>query len=383
LMNAVAKAAYQIRPELCVAVATRAVNLCLRHGNTRDCAIGYMVFGAIFQGGVLGNHQAGYDFGRLALALVEKYANAWQRAEVNFVVGYFGTSWLRPVAEAEALWRIAVRAGLETGDWFHTGCACAGIVMSMHMRGAPMDEVWAESERFLEFLRPADLSEPIGTITAVRQVIRNLRGQTRERTSWSDAACDEAQLLADLPDYGSRHLAHFVHIARMQTLYLRGDYEIAHEVALVSRAHLKESPGMLHSAEHEFYDALIMSALFPTRSRLRRWVWLGTLRNIQRRLQRWAKQCPDNFLAKERLVSAEINRLRGRSTEAQDCYAASAEAAECFGYLQIQALAHQLASQLHRTLDERERARESLSCACEAYRRWGADAYADDLVEQK
>jgi eukaryotic-like serine/threonine-protein kinase len=43
LMNAVAKAAYQIKPELCVAVATKIVNLCLRHGNTRDCAIGYLL----------------------------------------------------------------------------------------------------------------------------------------------------------------------------------------------------------------------------------------------------------------------------------------------------------------------------------------------------
>jgi serine/threonine protein kinase/predicted ATPase len=383
LMNAVAKAAYQVRPELCVAVATRAVNLCLRHGNSRDCAIGYMVFGAIFQGGVLGNHQAGYDFGRLALSLVEKYSNAWQRAEVNFVVGYFGTSWLRPVAEAEALWRITVRAGLETGDWFHTGCACAGIVMSMHMRGAPMNEVWTESERFLEFLRPANLREPIGTITAVRQVIRNLRGQTREPRSWSDADCDETQLLADLPKYGSRHLAHFIHIARMQTLYLRGEYERAHEAALVSRALLKESPGMLHSAEHDFYDALIVCALFPTRSRLRCWVWLRTLRKIQRRLQQWAKQCPDNFLAKERLVSAEINRIRGRFNDAQECYAAAATVAERFGYLQIRALAHQLASQLHRTLGEPERAGELLILAREAYRRWGADAYADELAQSK
>lgn len=56
LTNAVAKAAYQVRPELCVAVSTKLVNLCLKHGNTPDCAIGYMVFGAIFQGGVLGNH---------------------------------------------------------------------------------------------------------------------------------------------------------------------------------------------------------------------------------------------------------------------------------------------------------------------------------------
>jgi hypothetical protein len=41
VLNGVSKAAYQVRPELCVAVATKAVNLCLKHGNTPDCAIGH------------------------------------------------------------------------------------------------------------------------------------------------------------------------------------------------------------------------------------------------------------------------------------------------------------------------------------------------------
>ncbi len=177
LMNAVAKAAYQIRPELGVAVGTKIVNLCLRHGNTRDCAIGYMVFGSIFHGGVLGNHRFGYEFGRLALSLVERYGNEQQRAEVNFVVGYFGTSWLRPAAEAERLWQVAYDAGLHTGDLFHTGCACAGTTMSHFMRGVPLPQMWETSEGMLDVLRRNRLKEPLGVITAIRQAIRNLRGR--------------------------------------------------------------------------------------------------------------------------------------------------------------------------------------------------------------
>ena len=119
-----------------MAISAKAVRLCLRRGNTAESAVPYMVFGAIFLGGVLGRYQTGYDFGRLSLALVERFGNRKQRAEVHFVVGYFGTSWLRPATEAEALWRTARAAGRETGDLFHTGCACAGIAQSQLMRGA-------------------------------------------------------------------------------------------------------------------------------------------------------------------------------------------------------------------------------------------------------
>jgi len=108
-----------------------AVNLCLKYGNTPDAAIVYMVFGCIFLGGILGRVETGYGFGWLALNLIKKFDNQKQRAEVNFVVGYFGTSWMRPTIEAEALWQIAFHEGQNTGDLFHTGCALSGMTQSL------------------------------------------------------------------------------------------------------------------------------------------------------------------------------------------------------------------------------------------------------------
>ena len=178
LIAALAKAAYQVRPELCVAVNARMVNICLKHGNTPDAAIGYMVVGCIFLGGVLGRYQQGYEFGRLALELVEKYDNAKQRAEVNFVVGYFGTSWLRPATDAETLWKAAYTSGLDSDDLFHTGCACCATILSYFMRGVPTNTIMDRSAEYLDLLQRVGLREPAGAVTAVRQAIRNLRGET-------------------------------------------------------------------------------------------------------------------------------------------------------------------------------------------------------------
>ena len=83
---------------------------------------------------MLGNHQAGYDYGRLALGLLERYANQRQKAEVNFVYGYFAHSWSYPAADTETYWHKAIESGLESGDWFHTGCACCGLAQSLFMR---------------------------------------------------------------------------------------------------------------------------------------------------------------------------------------------------------------------------------------------------------
>lgn len=372
LTNAVAKAAYQIRPQLCIAVATKLVKLCLQHGNTPDSAIGYMVFGCIFRGGVIGNHRVGYEYGQLALDLVQKYDNDSQRAEVHFVVGYFGTSWLRPATEAEALWRIAFDAGLRTGDLFHTGCACAGTIMSQHMRGVAMDRVWLQTDVFLDVLQRNRLNEPIGTLAAVRQAIRNLRGETRHVTSLDDADFDEAAFAARIASFGSRHFAHFYYILKLQLLYLWGDYDAALGAAAASAGYLKDSPGMLHSTEHYFYLALALSARRQSPRRVR---------SIQRQFRKWAAECPANFLHKSQVLEAEIARTSGHVDDAVRLFRVAEETAARFGYVHVQALAAQLAAHTLKTAGRAGDVAAARERAVEAYRRWGASAYAEHVAQ--
>ena len=253
LMNAVAKAAYQIRPELCVAVATKIVNLCLRHGNTPDCAIGYMVFGAIFHGGVLGqpSRSATSSAGSRS-SLVERYRQraparrgAFRRRLLRHLVAAAGR------ARPRRCGRSRTSPACRPGDLFHTGCACAGTTMSYFMRGVPLDDDLGQSHRSLSrMLGRHRLREPIGVVTAVRQAIRNLRGETPSATSLDDDGFDEAAFVAGLATYGSRHFAHMYFIVKMQLLYLRGEYDAALDVASRSAAYCKDSPGMLHVADH-------------------------------------------------------------------------------------------------------------------------------------
>lgn len=379
LLCTVSKPAYQIRPELSVAIATRVVNLCLRYGNTRDCAVGYMVFGGvadrwtIFQSGVRGRHRLKYEFGRLALALVEKYNNADWLAAVAFVVGYFGTPWQRPATHAEALWRTAYEAGQRTGDLFHLGCACAGTVMSLVMRGAPLAAVRAESERHVARLERYGLREPLAVLQTVQQASAALGGPTGDGGPGAGAEADEAELERRLTELGSKHLVHFHDVLQTELRYLLGDLERAAVAARSSADYLQESFGMLHSAEHEVWSALVAAA------RCRRDLgWFGraalvrAVKRSQRRLARWAAGCPDNFRSKERVVAGELARLRGDRAGALACYAA-AEAAARAGHLHIAGLAHELAARLRHAAGDAGAAHH-VQEATRYYQQWGATA---------
>ncbi len=376
LTNACAKAAYQVRPELCVAVSTKIVNECLKHGNTPDCAIAWMVFGAIFQGGVMGNHPLGDDYGRFALSLVDQYQQERQRPEVSFVVGYFGTSWMRPATEAESLWRTTYESGRATGDLFHTGCSCAGTTQSLLMRGVPFPEILAKSDEFLAFLKPLSLREPIAAIESVRQTIRNLRGETRGRDTFSDGTFDEAAYVAKLSQFGSRHFTHYYFVNKMLTQYLWREYDAAWVTSQASAKYLKESPGMLHSAEHHFLTGLIRAALTTRATGFARRGHVAAVRSTQKKLAKWASRCPHNFAHKERLLAAELARLSGSRDAALAGYEAAMKAASQFGYLQIEAMANDLAAAASDPTGSSAQAVSYRNRAAELFRQWGAAAYA-------
>jgi predicted ATPase len=369
LINAGAKAAYQVRPELCVAISTRAVNLCLQHGITPECAIGWMVYGTIFQGGIIGQHALGYDFGKLALGLIDKFQNNRQRAEVNFVVGYFGTSWMQPAREAEALWQKAWQAGLDSGDLFHTGCAGASLVMSQFMRGLPFDDVLAEADRIMPTLERASLREPIGVLTAVRQAIRNLRGQTQAPDTFTDADFDESEHRKALANYGSRHFAHLFFILRLQTLYLRGLHEKAAEFAKLSACYLKDSPGMLHSAEHHFYEALNAAVLAIKATGFKRWKLKQQVSATQKRFTKWSINCAENFAARAHLLAAALAEVDGRTDSVLTACEAVKQTTQS---LPLLALAEHFSTAAHQSMGRMEDAESSHNASRNHLAQWGA-----------
>jgi serine/threonine protein kinase/predicted ATPase len=379
LANAGAKAAYQVRPELCVALCTKIVRLCLIHGNTPDCAIGYLVFGAIFQGGILRRYVVGHELGQLALALIDKYKNERQRAEVSFVVGYFGTSWLRPAIEAEALWLKAFEAGRSSGDLFHVGCAAAGRIMSLHMRGVALGEIEREAAELLPQLAKHGLNEPVKLIAAVRQAARDLRGATRQTGSWNDDDYDEAAEAASWHHFGARHFAHYCQLARAHSHYLSGRLDAAEAVMAEARRLLPESQGTLHSAEHVYVEALLVAARVgaaDTRTRPKARMQLS---RAAAKLRRWAKRCPENFEAKAELVRAEAERVAGAAEAAVAAYARATSAAERYGQTHVVALAQLLLARQQARAGVSEQSARHLEQARQKFRQWGAAALADRL----
>ena len=383
ILSATLKVAYQIKPELCVAIATKLLRLCLAHGNTREAVVAYMVFGVIFQGAVKGNHLIGYKYGQLSLALLDKYDNARQRAEVNFVYGYFANSWLYPASDTEQYWHTAYKKGLETGDKFHTSCACCGIIQSMLMRGVPLDTVASDALHFLNTVERMGSHEQAGAIKTVIQTIHNLKGLTDSSTSFSDESFNEGDFVKSLSCYGSRHFAHYYYINKMQCLYLQGQYSQALELSQQSAGYLKDSLGMLHAVEHHFYTALTLAKLHSQANKIQRYSWLKKIQRTEKQLLAWSEQCASNFLARRHLISGEVDRLKGQYLNALKMYESANLVAEQYEQVHFQAIAKELAAELYQSLGQQRTAKFYQNEALLYYQYWGANTYSQRIALEK
>ncbi len=371
-MALVAKSAYQLRPELCVLICARIVYLSLRHGYTQDTAIGYLAYGVIFRGAVLGDHKMGDAFGHLVLSLVDRFNHERIRAETTFVYGYFANSWIRGLADSEQVFTRAYQAGVDAGDFFHASCACSGIAQNMLMRGAELEAVRAMSVRFEEFLRRVQTTDHIGTMQAIQQTVANLRGETIGPAFFSDNKFDEAAFVATLPGYASQHFAHMYWVNKLLTLLLWDCLPEATQAAAASAKLLKELPGMQHAAEHHFLNGILQARLGRRHG----------VRRAVRMVRKWAKDSNETFLHKQYLLEAELRRLSGDLEQAARLYDQAADAAEKAGNRPMQALAHQYAGQLHLARGAGRTAAYHLREAAMGFQRWGARGLAAQIKSQ-
>ncbi|MGM0580322.1 MAG: trifunctional serine/threonine-protein kinase/ATP-binding protein/SpoIIE family protein phosphatase [Bacteroidota bacterium] len=379
LMAAILKSAYQIKPELAVANAMVMVNLCMKEGNTSESAIGYLVFGGIFMGGILGMRKTGQQFGQLAHDLNEKFGNMTQRSEVLFVNGYFATSWLNPAIEAESYFTKAYESGLETGDLFHTGCSCCATLQHQLMRGVPLDEIEKKAsayEKLLENL--SNNQELIGTVKAVKQAVLCFQGKTDRAISFDDEHFSEKEYANKTKDYVSQHFAHYFFINQLFNQYLNRDFERTEETIKKSKSLMDASAGMLHSTEHYFWSG--MNAALMTRKSAGK---KSILNAALKKFKKWKEQNPHNFEAKYLCLKAESEFISKKYWQTSKTYTQAIQSARKYNYHHLPAMIHERMAELMDIENRHEEAKYHLNRAIIIYSKQGFRNKAEQLQKKQ
>ena len=217
-------------------VGAHMANLSLEHGNSDGSCHAYALLGRIL-GSNLGQYQAGFRFGKLAVDLIEKRGLDRFKARVYNAFGHHITPWARHLHDGRIWNRRAFNAAKESGDLTYAAFSSSNMIANLLAGGDPLEEIQREAEDGLKFSRKMRFELVSDYIIVALRLIRTLRGLTPKFGSFNDAEFDESRFEQHLENPGLAPAACRYWIRKLQARFYAEDYASA--VAAAAKAHLR------------------------------------------------------------------------------------------------------------------------------------------------
>jgi len=355
----------------------RVVNLSLEYGNSDASCMGYVALGAILRPR-FGDPAAGFRFGQVGFDLQERRGLLRWKARVYLEFGYRIMPWTKHPGASVELARRAFDAARETGDLTFAAYACSSSITLSLLVGAPLAVTQSEAEATLAFMQKLKFTMMADVATAYLQLIRSLRGMTRELGSFDDETFAEARFEQQLEaEPGFVSCWYWIH--KVQARFWAGDHAGALAAAAKAEPFLWRMSSFPMIAEHVFYTALACAAHHDSAPEHERPRLRDEAGAHYAQLAAWAEHGPDHFRDRAELTGAELARIRGEADQAARLYEQAIRTARAHGFVQIEAIAYEAAARFHRARGQALVADAYVREAHVRYVRWGAEGKARQL----
>jgi predicted ATPase/GAF domain-containing protein len=374
-------------PELLPLVVSQLVNLSLKHGNAKESAFAYVYYGFILCA-IEGDIETGYQFGELALKMLERFHATYLKAKILVVKYVFITYWKKHLRETLKPFLEAYQSGLETGDFEFAGYAVANYLLYSYFSGKELSVLAQEMVTYREVICQQLKQETALTWFELnQQTVLNLLGQA---DNWPhEAPCrligeaynEETQLSLLLESKDGYAICCF-YVDKLNLCYLFEKYPQAIENAVIAESYLSNTGSSFIMIIFYLYESLARLAVYSDASKAEQQSFLEKVAANQEKMQNWAAHAPMNYRHKFELVEAERYRVLGQPLEAMDYYDRAIAGAQKNEFIQEEALANELAAKFYLELGKEKVAQVYMTEAYYGYARWGAKAKVDDLEKR-
>lgn len=353
------------------------VRLTLEHGVTGASVQGLAWFG-VYIAETYGQYQAGLEYAKVALALVNRHGFERYRAATLIALDQVSV-WTRPLPWALERAREAKAAGNLSAELRWMCYSGNHIVSDLIAMGEALPKIREEIDPLLTVARGAAYHDIVDLLATQAEFIASLqKGAGQPVGSWEspDDASPDGLVRRASP---MSVLSFWTLVLRGQSAFLFDDLPTA-EAAFRQAASLAWStPAHIMLSDFRLYSALTLVYANASGSPSEQAAWRDALDAHRAQFALWAELNATTFRNKLTLIDAECERLAGNDLQAMRLYEASANMAAAAGFVHEQALAHELAGRHAAGLELAGVARHHLRLAHACYRRWGALAKADHL----
>ncbi|WP_228059206.1 ATP-binding sensor histidine kinase [Nostoc sp. LEGE 06077] len=371
---------YLASPSLYPLICCQQVQLSVTHGNIPASSFGYVVYGLLLCG-VVGDITTGYEFGQLALQLVDKFNNQEYAAKILYMTSKFTVHWVKNAATTLQPLQEAYTLGLKVGALAYAGYSSYTYAFHAYFVGKELTALETECQAYSIGLANIKQQAFLGYLHIVHQTVANLLGKCEKPTKLVGTIFDEGVTLANLEKANDKTgLWHF-HMCKVTLTYLFECHDQTLYHCQQSKLNAGGGTGMLNVPTLYFYTALAcftqLSANLAENSQPDE-LWT-LIADAKEKLQNWATYAPMNCQHRYDLICAEEQRVLGHPQQAIDFYDRAISLAQENGYIPEQAIANELAAKFYLGWGKEKIAAVYMQEAYYCYARWGAKAKSNDL----
>ncbi|WP_299412505.1 ATP-binding sensor histidine kinase [Acaryochloris sp. IP29b_bin.148] len=378
VLSDILSSGYQASFERFILSNLKQIHLSLKYGNTPASAFAYDCYG-ITLCGVVGDLEAGYQFGRLALTVVEKFQAQKTKSRVVFVFNAFVRHWIDPLSQTIPALHEGYQIGLETGDLEYASYSLCWEAMHSLLTGQNLPDLATRMQGFQQAISGFQQAACCLYLQIFQQATAHLMEPALDPGCLSGRYLQEPQITVESAD--NKLALAFFYTFKAQTAYLLGQPAVALESTGQAAAYVDGMTAAATIVSLNFYDSLARLALYPSLSSMEQQQVLAQVDANQSQLQQWANHAPTNHQHKYDLVAAERYRVLGQPYLAGETYDRAIALAQEHHYLPIAALANELAAQFYLQQQRETFARVYLQEAYYGYSRWGAIAKSQQLKQ--
>ncbi|MGB3760093.1 MAG: ATP-binding sensor histidine kinase [Rivularia sp. (in: cyanobacteria)] len=357
------------------------LNLSLEYGNLAESIGGYSNYGT-FLGIIWGEYQKGYEFGKLALNISDKYHDFNQKCKACFILAIAQTNWVKHVKFTNDIAELGFQAGIESGNLQFCGYILSAQLFNILYEGINISQVVTEVNSSLLFIEKNQNKLAKDISWAAKLCLVNLNGETKELNNFDSPELSEAEYLQSCWEQKSYMSLFYYYTFKSFILYLYNKPVEALEVVIEAEKLSGYVAATITIADQNFYQSLILTALYPAANFAEQKQYWHQLERNQTQMKIWADNCEANFLHKYLIIEAEIARISGNKLEAMELYDLAIASANTYGFIQNEALANELAANFWLGMNKEDFAQIYLCKAYNGYQIWGAKYKVEDLENQ-
>ena len=375
ILSLILAPAYEVAPELFMLFVCKQVHLAINYGNNYDSAYSYAAYGMI-----VGEIETGYQFGQLALRVLEKLNAKKLKAKVYDVVEGCLNHWKIHIRKGLKHLQEGYQTGLEVGDLEAAGFCALQYDAHSYYSGRELDTLEREMASYTDVFRQLKQEIVVNYNEIYRQAVLNLLEQSESPYCLIGEAYNEEKMMPIHQEQNDLFAPYCLYVQKVFISYLFQEYRKT--IAYVTIAEVPYVvPNAVMGGTVLFYlcDSLARLAVYSEVEEEEQQAYLDRVGTNQEKMQNWATHAPMNHRHKFDLVEAERHRVLGEHIEAMDYYDRAIAGAKENEYIQEEALANEVAARFYLGWGKDKIAQTYMTEAYYGYARWGAKAKVADL----